>query len=61
MVYVLRHGRLQNCRRNPAGAQRDTYFMRPELPYETTGQINQVVFLGVGTSRPLRHRILGHL
>lgn len=23
----------------------DTYFMRPELPYETTGQINQVVFL----------------
>jgi predicted GH43/DUF377 family glycosyl hydrolase len=22
-----------------------TYFMRPELPYETTGQINQVVFL----------------
>ncbi len=23
----------------------DNYFMRPELPYETTGQINQVVFL----------------
>ncbi|WP_234997183.1 glycoside hydrolase family 130 protein [Hymenobacter roseosalivarius] len=23
----------------------DTFFMRPELPYETTGQINQVVFL----------------
>jgi predicted GH43/DUF377 family glycosyl hydrolase len=23
----------------------DTYFMRPERPYETTGQVNQVVFL----------------
>ena len=23
----------------------DTYFMRPEKPYETTGQVNQVVFL----------------
>ncbi len=23
----------------------DTYFMRPEQPYETTGQVNQVVFL----------------
>ena len=23
----------------------DHFFMRPELPYETTGQINQVVFL----------------
>jgi beta-1,2-mannosidase len=23
----------------------DNFFMRPELPYETTGQINQVVFL----------------
>jgi len=25
--------------------RRDTYFMRPERPYETTGQVNQVVFL----------------
>ena len=23
----------------------DNYFMRPEKPYETTGQVNQVVFL----------------
>ena len=26
-------------------ARTDTYFMRPERPYETTGQVNQVVFL----------------
>ncbi len=26
-------------------ARTDTYFMRPDRPYETTGQVNQVVFL----------------
>ncbi len=26
-------------------ARSDTYFIRPERPYETTGQVNQVVFL----------------